>query len=250
MILDGKVALITGGNTGIGQSTAQLFAREGAKVVIVGRRQKEGEAVVAAIKDAGGTAAFVTADVSKEEDCRTMVARTIETYGRLDIAFNNAGIGRAGKLIADEEEAGFVNVLATNLLGAFLSMKYEIPAMLSNGGGSIINTASVSGLVASPGQSAYIASKHGLLGLTKAAALEYAKNGIRVNAICPAATRTEMVKRWFSMPGVEERVTGAMPTGRIAEPDEVAKTVLFLSSEAASYVSGHPFVIDGGFVAQ
>ena len=250
MILEGKVALITGGNTGIGQATAQLFAREGAKVMVVGRREKEGEATVAMIKDAGGTAAFVKADVSKEDGCHAMVARTVETFGRLDIAFNNAGIGRAGKLIADEEEAGFVSVLATNLLGAFLSMKHEIPAMLANGGGAIINTASVSGLVASPGQSAYIASKHGLLGLTRAAALEYAKQGIRVNAICPAATRTEMVKRWFSMPGVEERVIAAMPPGRIAEPEEVAKAVLFLASESASYVSGHPLVIDGGFVAQ
>jgi len=250
MKFEGKVALITGGNTGIGQATALLFAREGAKVMIVGRREKEGEATVDSIKKAGGVAAFVKADVSKEDDCRTMVARTVELYGRLDIAFNNAGIGRAGKLIADEDEAGFVSVLATNLLGAFLSMKHEIPAMLANGGGAIVNTASVSGLVASPGQSAYIASKHGLLGLTKAAALEYAKQGIRVNAICPAATRTEMVKRWFAMPGVEERVTAAMPAGRIAEPEEVAKAVLFLSGDGSSYVSGHPLVIDGGFVAQ
>jgi NAD(P)-dependent dehydrogenase (short-subunit alcohol dehydrogenase family) len=250
MKLEGKVALVTGGTTGIGETTAGLLAKEGAKVVIAGRRKEEGDRVVSLIKEGGGNASFVQADVSKAADCKDMVAHAVKTFGALDIAFNNAGVGRSGKFVADEDESGFEQVIATNLTGAFFSMKYEIPAMLAAGGGAIVNCASTLGLVGSPGFSAYVASKHGLLGLTKSAALGYVKQNIRINAICPHTTLTPMIERLFARPGVKESFMSAIPSGRAADPIEIAKVVLFLVSDDASAITGHPFAADFGYVAQ
>ena len=249
MRLNGKVALVTGGNAGIGEAIASLFAHEGSRVVIAARRQAQGQEVVRKITGAGGTAVFIQADIASSEDCARMVAETIKQFGRLDIAVNNAGIGRSGKLVADEEEEGFRAVVDTNLTGAFLCMKHEIPAMLAGEGGSIINVSSVSGLKGSSGQAAYVASKHGLIGLTKGAALEYAKQKVRINALCPVATRTDMLKAWFASPGVEELVLSKMPSGRVAEPSEVANAALFLASDDSIFVTGQSLAVDGGFTA-
>ena len=250
MRLEGKVALVTGGNAGIGKATAIAFAREGARVAIVGRRAEEGEQVLKIIQQSGREAIFVQADVTKSGDCIKMVTDTVEAFGRLDIAFNNAGVGRAGKFVADVDEADWDLVMDVNVKGVFLSMKYEIPELLKTGGGAIINTSSIGGLIASQGQSAYQASKHALQGLTKAAALEYAQRGIRVNSICPGPVRTPMVERWFAMPGVQEKILGSIPMGRIAEPDEIAQAVIYLASDDARFVTGSSLVLDGGFVAQ
>ncbi|MEW6735585.1 MAG: SDR family oxidoreductase [Acidobacteriota bacterium] len=248
--IEGKVALITGGSSGIGRATAVLFAREGAKVVVAARRRSESEETLSLVRQAGSEGLFVRADVSCATDCQAMVELTINTYGRLDIAFNNAGIGRAGRFVADEEEEAWEQVMAINLKGVFLSMKYEIIAMLRNGGGSIVNTSSVGGLVAGPGLAIYQASKHGVIGLTKAAALEYAAQGIRINAVCPGVTRSEMVDRWFRDPTIEARITAAHPMGRVATPEEIAQAVLFLASNEASFVTGQAFAVDGGYLAQ
>lgn len=248
--LQNKVALITGASSGIGRAVCEVFAREGAAIVAVARRQDQGQAVVDAICANGGQAIFVRGDVSIAADCESMVAQAEAHFGGLDIAFNNAGIGSSNNYVADESEESWDRIMATNLKGVFLSMKFELPALLRRGGGSIINTSSVGGLIGGRGMSAYQASKHAVLGLTKSAALEYAKKNIRVNAVCPAVTQSEMIDRWFETPGIEERVTAAHPIGRIAAAEEVARTVLFLASDDASFVLGHPLVVDGGYVAQ
>jgi NAD(P)-dependent dehydrogenase (short-subunit alcohol dehydrogenase family) len=248
--LEDKVALITGASSGIGRAVCELFAQEGAAVVAVARREEQGRAVVEAIKKSGGRAMFIRGDVSIAKDCAAMVEKAEIEFGGLDIAFNNAGIGSNGKFVVDETEEEWDRVIATNLKGVFLSMKYEIPALLRRGGGTIINTSSVGGLIGGAGMASYQSSKHAVLGLTKCAALEYAKKNIRVNAVCPAATQTEMVDRWFQRPGVAERITAAHPIGRIATAEEIAKGVLFLASDDASFVLGHSLVMDGGFVIQ
>jgi NAD(P)-dependent dehydrogenase (short-subunit alcohol dehydrogenase family) len=250
MRLAGNIALVTGGSTGIGAAIATQFAKEGAKVVVAARRENEGRKFVEGLVASRAEAIFVKADVSLTTDCQEMVTRTVDAFGGLHIAVNNAGMARASKLIADEDEAAWDAVMAINLKGAFLSMKYELPAMLTSGGGSIINIASIGGLIASTGQAAYQASKHGLLGLTKTAALEYAAQGIRVNAICPGPVRTDMVNRWFAMPGVEEKILGSIPLGRIAEPEEIAKAAVYLASNDAAFITGSSMVMDGGFVIQ
>lgn len=246
----GKVALVTGGSSGIGRAAALLFASEGASVAVVARRSTEGEQTVQCIWDSGGTGIFIQADVASAKDCRAMVEETERAFGGLDIAFNNAGIGSSGKFIAEESEEAWDKVLAINLKGVFLSMKYQIPALLRRGGGAIVNNSSVGGVVAAPGMAAYQASKHGLLGLTKAAALENATKGIRVNAICPGATRSEMLERWFADPAVAVRVMGAIPMKRVAEPEEVARVALFLASTDASFITGHALAVEGGALAQ
>lgn len=245
-----KVVLVTGASSGIGRAAALLFASEGAHVVAVARRIEEGEYTVQQIWDSGGTGIFIQADISKAADCRLMVAEAEAAFGGLDIAFNNAGIGRGGKFIADESEESWEKVLDINLKGVFLSMKYEIPALLRRGGGTIINNSSMGGLLANPGMAAYQASKHGVLGLTQVAALEYATQGIRVNAICPGATRSAMLERWFADPAVAARVATAHPMNRVAEPEEVARAALFLASGDSSFMTGHALAVDGGALAQ
>jgi NAD(P)-dependent dehydrogenase (short-subunit alcohol dehydrogenase family) len=250
--VSGKVALITGGGSGIGRATAILFAREGAKIVIADYNREGGEQTVKMIKTAGGEASFVEANVAVAKQAEAMVAKTVEVYGRLDCAFNNAGIeGQMGGNIAECSEENWGRIIAINLTGVFLCMKYELPQMLKQGGGSIVNTASAAGLIGLPGGTAYVASKHGVAGLTKSAALEYAKSGIRINAVCPGFIRTAMVERVIDGGSIsEESMIAAEPIGRIGKPEEIANAVLFLSSDDASFVTGLPMPVDGGYVAQ
>lgn len=248
--LQDKIALVTGGTTGIGRATAIAFARAGAKVVVAGRRQQEGDETVRLIKAAGGTAIFVAADVSKAADVQNLVARTVATYGRLDIAFNNAGVESAVIApTADQDDFDFDKVFAINVKGVYLSMKHQIPAMLKNGGGVIVNTSSVAGQIGMPGAGPYVASKHAVIGLTKNAALEYAKLGIRVNAVAPAAIETPMLDR-FTESVPRDLLTSFHPIGRLGKPEEIAEAVVWLSSPQASFVTGQTLAVDGGFTAQ
>jgi len=245
-----RSVLVTGAGSGIGRATSQLFAAEGARVVAVDQDEADAEKTVALIKEAGGDALAIAADVSSEADCRGMVERTVAAYGKLNIAFNNAGVGASGFAVADEEEIAFSRLIDVNLKGVFLSMKYEIPAMLTAGGGAIVNTASVAGLVGERGIGAYAASKHGVVGLTRTAALDYIGRGIRVNAVCPGATRTRILADWFQDPKVEQFILSRHPIGRIAEPEEIGRAVLFLASDDASFVVGQALAVDGGLTAQ
>ena len=249
--LNGKVALVTGASSGIGRASAQMFAREGAKVVVADVNAEGGKETVSTIKQAGGEALFLDVDVSKASDVEAMVRKGLETYGGLNCAFNNAGIGGGGNLIHEPEDI-WDRVLSVNLKGVYLCMKYEVPQMLKEGKGAIVNMASVGGLVGRRGASAaYIASKHGVVGLTKTVALDYAEKGIRVNAICPGAIRTPLLERAFaSRPELEERFLAKEPIGRLGSPDEIAEAVVWLCSDAASFVTGHAMAVDGGWVAQ
>ena len=250
-LTEGKVVLVTGAGSGIGRATALVFAREGAKVVVSDIVVEGGEETVQQIKAAGGEAIFVKADVSKAADVEALITQTVETYGRLDCAFNNAGIEGGVKPTIDCTEEEFDRTIAVNLTGVWLCMKYEIQQMLSQGGGAIVNTASVAGLVGFPGLPDYVASKHGVLGLTKTAALEYAKSGIRVNAVCPGVIQTPMVERGAQLsPGFDELAVSMEPVGRFGQPSEIGEAVVWLCSEAASFVTGHPMTVDGGLVAQ
>lgn len=246
-----KVVLITGATSGIGKVSALAFAKAGAKVIVSGRREAEGQAVVAEIKATGGEATFVKADVAVEADVAALVAKTVATYGRLDVAFNNAGVELTGSIV-DANEADYRRVFDINVWGVLISMKHEIPVMLKQGGGVIINTSSVAGHVGMGGASVYVASKHAVEGLTKAAALEYAKQGIRVNAVAPAAIETDMMNR-FTGGGNEEALTymrSLHPVGRLGRAEEIANPVLFLASDAASFITGASLNIDGGLLAQ
>jgi NAD(P)-dependent dehydrogenase (short-subunit alcohol dehydrogenase family) len=245
-----RSVLVTGAGSGIGRATSQLFAAEGARVVAVDQNEADAEKTVALIKEAGGDALAIAADVSSEADCRGMVERTVAAYGKLNIAFNNAGVGASGFAVADEEEIAFSRLIDVNLKGVFLSMKYEVPAMLAAGGGAIVNTASVAGLVGERGIGAYAASKHGVVGLTRTAALDYIGRGIRINAVCPGATRTRILADWFQDPKVEQFILSRHPIGRIAEPEEIGRAVLFLASDDASFVVGQALAVDGGLTAQ
>ncbi len=249
--LDGKVALVTGGSSGIGQATAQIFAREGAKVVVADVLVEGGEETVRLIKAAGGDAIFVKTDVSRPAEVEAMVKRAVDTYGRLDCAFNNAGIEGALQPTSEYDEAMWDRVISINLKGVWLCMKYEIPQMLKQGSGAIVNTASAAGLVGVQGLSAYTAAKHGVNGLTKTAALEYAKSGIRINSVCPGGVDTPMVRRVFgNNPQFAEAAAAVEPVGRLAQPAEIGEAVVWLCSEAASFVTGLPMAVDGGMVAQ
>lgn len=246
-----KVVLITGATSGIGKVSALAFAKAGAKVIVSGRRDAEGQAVVAEIKAAGGEATFVKADVAVEADVAALVAKTVATYGRLDIAFNNAGVELTGAIV-DANEADYRRVFDINVWGVITSMKHEIPVMLKQGAGVIINTSSVAGHVGMAGASIYVASKHAVEGLTKAAALEYAKLGIRVNAVAPAAIETDMMNR-FTGGGNEEALSymrSLHPVGRLGRSEEIANPVLFLASDAASFITGASLNVDGGLLAQ
>lgn len=249
--LEGKVALVTGGGSGIGRAAALLFAGEGAKVVIADVNTEGGEETLQMARAAGGEACFVTADVSKGDEVEAMVRATIETYGRLDCAFNNAGIEQGWVPLADCSEDEWDRVIDVNLKGTWLCLKHEIPQMLKQGGGAIVNTASVAGLVGGTMQCGYVASKHGLVGLTKTAALDYATAGIRVNAICPGAARTNILDALIGgQPEIEAMILAVHPIGRIAEPEEIARTAVWLCSNEASFITGHALAVDGGFVAQ
>lgn len=251
MSFQDKVALITGGTSGIGKATALLLARQGAKVVIAGRREEQGSAVVQQIKDDGGDAIFVKTDVAQEDDVKRLVAETVKQYGRVDIAFNNAGVEHAGP-VTDVTVDAYRHVFDINVLGVFLSMKYEIEQMLQQGGGVIINTSSILGHVAMPGASIYNASKHAVEGATKTAALEYAQQNIRINAIAPAATATDMIDRFAGKEGAESRAQLAAlhPMNRLATVEEMAAAVAYLASDAASFTTGISLPVDGGFLAK
>ena len=246
----GRGILVTGAGSGIGRAAAQLFANEGGRVAVVDHDENEALATVTSIRQAGGEALAIGADVSREADCRGMVERALAAYGRLHVAFNNAGIGASGFAVADEEEVTWSRLIDVNLKGIFLAMKYEIPAMVSAGGGAIVNTASVAGLVGERGIGAYSASKHGVVGLTRSAALDYIGQGVRINAVCPGATRTRILANWFQDPKVESFILSRHPIGRIAEPEEIARAVLFLASDDASFIVGQALAVDGGLTAQ
>jgi NAD(P)-dependent dehydrogenase (short-subunit alcohol dehydrogenase family) len=246
-----KVALITGGGSGIGRATALRVARGGVKVMIADYDPDGALKTVAAIKEGGGRADSITADISVTRQVEAIVNKTVETYGRLDYAFNNAGIEGTMADTANYPEDDFDRVIAVNLKAVWLCMKYEIPQMLKNGGGAIVNTASVLGLVGIEQAAAYNAAKHGVVGLTKTAALEFAQKGIRVNCVCPGFIRTKMVERAMDKGAISEEMMVALePMGRIGRPEEIAEGVCWLLSDAASFVTGHSMAIDGGFVAR
>jgi NAD(P)-dependent dehydrogenase (short-subunit alcohol dehydrogenase family) len=247
----GKVALITGGGSGIGRATALRVAREGVNVMIADYNPDGALKTVATIKEAGGHADCLAADVTVTRQVELMVSKAIETYGRLDYAFNNAGIEGTMADTAGYPEDSFDRVIATNLKAVWLCMKYEIPQMLKNGGGSIVNTASVLGLVGIEQAAAYNAAKHGVVGLTKTAALEFAQKNLRVNCVCPGFIRTAMVERVVDRGAIAEEMMVALePMGRIGRPEEIAEGVCWLFTDAASFVTGHSLAIDGGFVAR
>jgi len=247
---EGKVALVTGGTTGIGRATAVTFAREGAKVALAGRHVDEGKAVVSFIKQQAGDALFVQTDVSQARDIEELIQSVVTTYGRLDYAVNNAGTEGALGPITTLSEDGWENTIAINLRGTWLSVKAEVGAMLAQGG-AIVNVASALGMVGIPGMTIYAASKSGVIGLTQAAAIEYAKEGIRVNAVSPGPIDTTLL---LHVAGGDEQAMNQMsniiPLGRLGHPEEVAAAVVWLCSDAASFVTGHNLVVDGGYVAQ
>ncbi len=252
MDFTGKVALITGGANGIGRATAQSFARLGARVVVVDRDEAAGGATAQAIQQQGGEARFVAADVTRSADVQRYVQHTLDAYGAIDCFFNNAGIEGTVVPIVDYDEAVFDAVIAVNLKGVFLGLRHVLPVMLRQGRGAVVNTASTAGLVGSPGLSAYVASKHGVLGLTRSAAGEVGAAGVRVNAVCPGPTDTRMIHSLVqqSSPGDlaagTARYQASIPLGRYATVDEIADVVLFLCSDMASSVTAAHFVVDGG----
>ena len=248
---EGKVALVTGGGSGIGRATSLAFANEGAKVVIDDINVQGGEETLAMVKRAGAEAVFVKADVSKAAEAEAMVQKAIETYGRLDCAYNNAGVGEPLKRVHKTSEDNWDRVMATNLKGVYLCMKYEIPHMLKQGKGAIVNTSSLAGLKGLSGQAAYVASKHGVVGLTKSAAIEYATLGIRINCICPGVINTPLIApNMKDRPHVEKGYIDMEPIGRLGKPEEIASAVLWLCSDEASFAIGSIFSVDGGVVAR
>jgi NAD(P)-dependent dehydrogenase (short-subunit alcohol dehydrogenase family) len=248
--LQNKVALITGGTSGIGRDTAILFAKQGAKVVVTGRRETDGNQTIDLVKAAGGEGLFVKSDVSKSADVQSAIQRTVEKFGRLDLAFNNAGIEGKWKPLIEQTEEDWDTVIDINLKGTWLCLKLEIQQMLKQGsGGAIVNMSSVAGLMGAGGAGIYVASKHGVIGLTRTAALEYATKGIRVNAVCPAVIETAMADRAFGDPAVSKRILAQHPIGRFGKPMEIAEAVLWLCSGKSSFMTGHYLVLDGGMLA-
>ncbi len=250
MILQDKVALVTGGALGIGRATAIAFGAAGANVVFSDVRSVEGEETAALIRETGAECLFVKSDVSSEADVQALVQKTVATYGKLDCAFNNAGTDLAVKPLHEQLIEDFDKIMSINARGLFLCMKYEIQQMLTQGAGVIVNNSSTNGLVALPGISPYVASKHAVMGLTRSAALDYAKQGIRINAVNPGGIATESFDRALMKMGITaDDLTAMIPMGRIAQAEEVAQVVVFLCSDAASYITGQPFAIDGGYTA-
>jgi NAD(P)-dependent dehydrogenase (short-subunit alcohol dehydrogenase family) len=248
-IFKNKVAIVTGGTSGIGRATAIAFAKKGAKVAVVD--WIESNETVNLIKDLGGEAIFIKCDVSKTTDVKAMVEKTIAAFGRLDYAYNNAGIEGASAPTHECTEENWDKTIGINLKGIWLCMKYEIPEILKQGKGAIVNCASVAGLVGFAGLPAYVASKHGVIGLTKTAALECAKLGIRVNVVCPGVIQTPMIDRLTGKTKEAiEQFTGLEPVGRFGQPEEIANAVVWMCSDEASFVTGHAMAVDGGFVAQ
>ena len=245
-----KVVLITGGTSGIGRATAVAFGREGASVVVSGRRAEEGNRTVELVQATGGRGLFVRADVSNPTDVEKMLATVVSRFGRLDVAFNNAGVEDAAAPFHEQTVENFDRVMGINVKGLWLSMQAEIRQMLQQGGGAIVNTSSVGGLIAITNNATYVATKHAVIGFTKAAALEYAKQRIRVNAVAPAAIDTDMVRRFASEQPVLDQLARAHPIGRIGQSEEVAEAVLWLASPAAAFVTGHTLVVDGGYLCK
>jgi NAD(P)-dependent dehydrogenase (short-subunit alcohol dehydrogenase family) len=245
----GRVALVTGGGGGMGRATSLAFAREGAQVVVADFNEQTAQETVNQVRAGGGIAEAVVVDVTSEASVKSMVARAVSAFGKLDIAFNNAGIHVIGIPLAEVEEASWNKVIDTNLKGVFLCMKHEIPEMIKAGGGAIVNTSSIGGVTAAPGISAYAAAKHGVVGITRAAALDYIGKNIRINCVLPGATYTAMLQDWLHDPVVVEGIKKQHPIGRWAQPEEIASAVLFLASSEASFIVGHPLLVDGGISA-
>lgn len=251
----GKVAVVTGGAGGIGRATSLAFAASGAKLLVVDRDAEGGEATAGIVRQQGGEARFVAADVTRSADVQAYVKSALDAYGRIDCFFNNAGIEGAVAHTAEYDEAMFDSVIGVNVKGVFLGLRHVLPVLLAQKSGAVVNTASVAGLVATPGMPAYVASKHAVIGLTKTAAGEVARQGVRVNAVCPGPVETRMIHSLESQlnPGdpesVGRRYQNAIPTGRYTRPEEIANTVLFLCSDLAQNITGAQYVVDGGRIA-
>jgi NAD(P)-dependent dehydrogenase (short-subunit alcohol dehydrogenase family) len=249
--LKNKVVIVTGGASGIGASTSIAFAKEGSVVVVADIQDSKGKEIVNQIQNEDGRAIYINCDVSSENDVKNLIYKTIEKFGRLDCAFNNAGIeGESADTMSCSNE-NWNNIMNINLKGVWLCMKYQIPEMLKNGGGTIVNCSSIAGVVGFAGSPAYTASKHGVIGLTQSAALEFATKNIRINAICPGVIQTPMIERYTH--GEKEAANAlklSEPIGRVGFPHEIAQAALWLCSEASSFVTGHPLVVDGGWVAR
>ena len=248
--MDGKIALVVGGSSGIGRASAVAFAKAGAKVVVASRGEEQGQETVDLVKQAGTDGLFIQTDVSQSSSVKALVEQTLAKFGRIDAAFNNAGIeGKTAPLVETDED-DFDSIINVNLKGVYLCLKYQIPAMLETGGGTIVNTASIGGVIGFPNTAIYCASKHGVIGLTKTAALELAKSNIRVNAIAPGAVQTDLLDRMSGGEEAARAMTEVIPNGRISTPNEISGAVIWLCSNEASYVTGHTLVLDGGFTIQ
>ena len=250
MTLDGKVALVTGAAAGIGQAAAAAFAREGARVVVADLNEERGRETVSVIKEEDGEALFVKVDVTREEEVAAMVSGALAHFGGLNCAFNNAGVAGARMLTHEYDEAEWEKIVNIHMKGVWLCMKHEITHMIEHGGGAIVNTSSVAGLVGYPGACPYVAAKHGIVGMSRSAALEYADGGLRVNCVNPGWTRTELIGKLIATPESEQQIGERHPLGRLAEPAEIAEAVVWLCSDRASFVTGVAFPVDGGFVAR
>jgi len=248
--LQGKVGIITGGTSGIGRDAAVLFAKAGAKVVVAGRREAEGKETMDMVRAAGGDGLFVKTDVARAADVQALVQETVKKFGRVDVAFNNAGIEGKWLPIVDQPEEEWDKVIDINLKGTWLCLKYQIQQMIKQGGGgAIVNMASVAGWIGAAGAATYCASKHGVMGLTRAAALEYARHGIRINVVCPAVIETPMAERAFNDPAVTKRMLDLHPLGRFGKPMEIAEAVVWMCSERAAFMTGQSITLDGGMLA-